>query len=239
VDVLDLHWYPEAKGGGVRITEASAAPDVAAARVQAPRSLWDPSYVETSWISQDARVGAIRLIPRLQEKIAAHYPGTRLAITEWFYGGGGDISGAIAHADVLGIFGVSDLFAANLWSGAAAPYVDGAFDAFCNYDGRGSRFGDTSVAATTSHPADTSVYASVEEGRDDQMTLVAINKSANPVHAQIAIDHASDLVRGSSFVLAGSTPRLVPAAELAASARNAFAVDLPPMSVTAIVLRSR
>ncbi len=57
LDVLDLHWYPEARGGGVRITEASNAPDVAAARVQAPRSLWDPGYAENSWISVDARVG--------------------------------------------------------------------------------------------------------------------------------------------------------------------------------------
>ena len=31
-----------------------------------------PTYVETSWISQDAGVGAIRLLPRLREKIAAH-----------------------------------------------------------------------------------------------------------------------------------------------------------------------
>ena len=55
VDVLDLHWYPEARGGGVRITEADASAAVAAARVQAPRSLWDPGYAETSWISVDAR----------------------------------------------------------------------------------------------------------------------------------------------------------------------------------------
>ncbi len=53
VDVLDLHWYPEAQGGGVRITGQDSTPAVAAARVQAPRSLWDPGYVETSWISQD------------------------------------------------------------------------------------------------------------------------------------------------------------------------------------------
>ncbi|MFI5184558.1 MAG: glycoside hydrolase family 44 protein, partial [Vicinamibacteria bacterium] len=50
LDVLDLHWYPEAQGGGVRITDANDSSAVAAARVQAPRSLWDPSYVETSWI---------------------------------------------------------------------------------------------------------------------------------------------------------------------------------------------
>ena len=138
VDVLDLHWYPEARGGGVRITEANNAPDVAAARVQAPRSLWDPTYAENSWISIDARVGAIRLIPRMKEKIAAHYPGTRLAITEYNYGGGDHVSGGVAQADALGIFGREDVFAAALWElQGGMRYVDGAFALYCNYDGAG------------------------------------------------------------------------------------------------------
>ena len=51
MDVLDLHWYPEAQGGGVRITENNNSSAVVAARVQAPRSLWDPTYTETSWIT--------------------------------------------------------------------------------------------------------------------------------------------------------------------------------------------
>ena len=58
MDVLDLHWYPEARGndnGGTsrRIVFDSnpTHPGVVAARVQAPRSLWDPTYIETSWIT--------------------------------------------------------------------------------------------------------------------------------------------------------------------------------------------
>ena len=170
VDVLDLHWYPEARGGGVRITEPSTVPAVAAARVQAPRSLWDPGYVETSWISQDARVGAIRLIPRMKEKIAASYPGTRLAFTEYNYGGGRDISGAIAEADVLGIFGREDVFAANVWaSDADQTFLHAGMYAFSNYDGAGGRFGDTSILVSNSNHEATSLYASVDEGRDDRM----------------------------------------------------------------------
>src|SRR5262249_54012644 len=72
LDVLDLHWYPEAQGGGVRIIGADAGADVVAARVQAPRSLWDDSYTETSWITQDSTHAPIRLLPRLREKIALH-----------------------------------------------------------------------------------------------------------------------------------------------------------------------
>jgi hypothetical protein len=88
VDDLDLHWYPEATGGGTRITSSSGATAVAAARVQAPRSLWDPTYVENSWITNDYLGGPIELLPTVQGRIDAHYPGTGIALTEWNYGGG-------------------------------------------------------------------------------------------------------------------------------------------------------
>jgi hypothetical protein len=114
LDVLDVHWYPEAQGGGVRITDDNATAAVVAARKQAPRSLWDPTYTEKSWIT-DCCSGPIRLLPWIKDKIAANYPGTRLAITEYNYGAGGHISGGIAQADVLGIFGREGLFAATQW----------------------------------------------------------------------------------------------------------------------------
>ncbi len=237
VDVLDLHWYPEAKGGGVRITEANNSAEVAAARVQAPRSLFDPGYVETSWISIDARVGAIRLLPRMREKIAAHYPGTQLAITEYNYGGGEHVSGAIAEADVLGIFGREDAFAAALWDlSGGTRFIDGAFAAYCNYDGAGGRFGDTSVAAATSNHETSSVYASVDAGSDERMVLVAINKSTGPTTAEILITHAVDLARGRTWQVTASSPTPAPGPTLAPAARNAFRLEMPASSVTTLVL---
>ena len=100
--VLDLHWYPEAQGGGnpstglgaKRITLGDTSPDSVEARVQAPRSLWDPTYVEKSWITQYSTKGQpIQLIPWLQAKIDRRYPGTQLAFTEYDYGAGDHISG--------------------------------------------------------------------------------------------------------------------------------------------------
>jgi hypothetical protein len=237
LDVLDLHWYPEARSGGVRITEASNAPDVAAARVQAPRSLWDPGYVENSWISIDARVGAIRLLPRVKEKIAAHYPGTRLAITEYNYGGGDHVSGGVAQADVLGILGREDVFAAALWDlQGSARYVDGAFALFCNYDGGGGRFGDTSIGAATSNDETTSVYASVDEGRDDRVVLVAVNKSTGPTTAEILLTHPVDLARGQTWQMSGASSSPARGPDVAATARNAFRLEMPASSVTTVVL---
>jgi hypothetical protein len=237
VDVLDLHWYPEARGGGVRITEANNTAAVAEARVQAPRSLWDPSYAENSWISVDARVGAIRLLPRMKEKIAALYPGTRLAITEYNYGGGDHVSGGVAQADALGVFGREDLFAAALWDlQGGMRYVDGAFALYCNYDGAGGRFGDTSIGAATSNHETTSVYASVDEGRDDRMVLVAVNKSTGPTTAEILVTHAVDLARGQTWQIGGASASPARGPDLAPSARNAFRLEMPPSSVTAVVL---
>ena len=44
--------------------------------MQAPRSLWDPTFQEDSWIANDVLQGPVRLIPWLKERIDANYPGT-------------------------------------------------------------------------------------------------------------------------------------------------------------------
>ncbi len=237
VDVLDLHWYPEAKGGGVRITEATSSAAVAAARVQAPRSLWDPGYAEDSWISVDAGVGAIRLLPRMREKIAAHCPGTRLAITEYNYGGGDDVSGAVAEADVLGIFGREDLFAAALWDlSGGTRFIDGAFAAFCNFDGAGGRFGDTSIAASSSDASLASIYGSVDEATDERMVLVAVNKSTGPTSAEIRITHSTSLAHGATWQITAGSPAPTPGPALVANGRTTFRLEMPASSVTTVAL---
>ncbi|MFL5728177.1 MAG: glycoside hydrolase family 44 protein, partial [Cytophagaceae bacterium] len=91
LDVLDLHWYPEHRGadnGGTLRRVYDANPQtwdshngVRTARMQAPRSLWDPGFVENSWIPS-SYPGAIQLIPTLLSKISTRYAGTKLAISE-------------------------------------------------------------------------------------------------------------------------------------------------------------
>jgi len=120
VDVLDIHWYPEAQGtnasgGKTRITEDNTDPGVATARMQAPRSLWDPSYTEDSWIGQWFASTAFPLIPKLKSSIEKYNPGTKLAITEFDYGARNHISGGIATADVLGIYGKYGVYFSTYW----------------------------------------------------------------------------------------------------------------------------
>src|SRR5439155_1408850 len=68
-------------------------------RNRSTRSLWDPKYVDESWIGDK-----VRLIPRMREWAA----GLPIGITEYNWGAEGNMNGATAQADVLGIFGRED-----------------------------------------------------------------------------------------------------------------------------------
>jgi hypothetical protein len=241
VDALDLHYYPEATGDGQRITlnqTATQSAGLVGARLQAPRSLWDASYVETSWITSYLNNKGLALIPRMTAKIAQHYPGTRLAFSEYDFGGGDHVSGGIAQADALGIFGRDGVFAAMHWPLDAnhLSFTYGGFAMFRNYDGKSSAFGDVSVSAQTSDAARTSVYASTDAKVPGRMVLVALNKTSGPLKASVKITFGSKLTRASAYELTGasSTPRAV--ATPPTPTCQAFVVTLPAMSVTTIAL---
>ena len=85
--------------------------------MQAPRSLWDSTYFENSWIANSlGQTNPITLIPRLQAAVSQFYPGTKLSFTEYNYGGGDDVSGGIAQVDVLGQIGKNGMAACS-WNG--------------------------------------------------------------------------------------------------------------------------
>lgn len=236
VDVLDLHWYSEVYASGQRITGEDTSADSVAARVQAPRSLWDPTYKESSWIANDVLQGPIKLIPWLKDKIAAHYPGTGIGFTEYNYGGGGHISGAIAQADVLGIFGREGVALAAYWSlGGPSTFIDAAFRAFTSYDDDGARFGDTSIQALTSDPEKTSIYASVDEAEPGRTVLVAINKTAAPLSAAVTLAAYADVQSVEVWQLGGADPKLVSVPGPALVDTNAFQLPLPAYSVSVVV----
>ncbi len=237
LDVLDVHWYPEAQGGGVRITEDNTTAAVVAARKQAPRSLWDPTYTETSWIAQSSTNGPIRLLPRLKDKIAANYPNTYLAVTEYNYGAGGHISGAIAQADVLGIFGRASIFAATLWRlSGNNNFIYGAFEMFRDYNGANGSFGDTSIRASTSDLANATVYASVNAGDPGRMVVVAINKSDSAQSAGIAVTHTVQFHTAQVYQLTSANSAPQRQADINITLTNAFQYSMPANSVTTLVL---
>ncbi|MBN2093460.1 glycoside hydrolase family 44 protein, partial [candidate division KSB1 bacterium] len=141
LDVLNVHWYPEAKGDN-RITEKNATTERDnKARVQAPRTLWDPTYTENSWIGQWGK-SHLPLIPKLKASIDKFYPGTKMAFNEIVYGGPKHISGTIAMADVLGIFAKYGVYMASLWPlTAECENYTAAYKIYRNYNDRYSTFG--------------------------------------------------------------------------------------------------
>ncbi len=236
LDVLDVHWYPEARGGKQRITTGSATPEVVAARLQAPRSLWDPAYREDSWITNDVLRGPIKLLPRLFDKISQNYPDTKLAVTEYNYGGGNHISGAIAQADVLGIFGRAGVFAACQWPlEEKEPFVAGAFLMFRNFDGKNGAFGDTSILADTDNVAASSVYASLDAAKDAKFLLVvAINKTDQPVTAELRLLNAQLREAGEIYQLTAESPEPRGAGKLVSADSAKLGYTMPAMSVSTL-----
>jgi hypothetical protein len=183
VDVYDFHWYSEATDGTTRVTSLTSATLTAAqvqAVVQSPRSLWDPTYTENSWITNDVLSEPIQILPRLQSKINAEFPGTRISITEYENGGDNNIAGTIAQADNLGIFGSQGVYAATLWPlSNTCPYILAGFRAFRGFDGASADFGDTSLPATSSNIQNVAVYASLDSTTPGRVVFVAINRSTS------------------------------------------------------------
>ena len=172
----------------------------------------------------------------MRQKIATNYPGTKLSVTEWNYGGATDITGAIATADVLGIFGREHVDMAHIWPLISKePFVAAGVKAFRNYDGQSGEFGDIGIAASNTDMVNTSVYASLSSSNPNQVVVVVINKKSAAVAAGIRLVHPGNLTSSKVYVLAGTSPDLVAAPALSATAVNAFTYAMPARSVSVLV----
>jgi len=179
LDFLDLHYYPQAAGVAL---QTAGNEETQTVRLRSTRSLWDPTYRDESWIDEP-----VQLIPRMRAWVDEAYPGTKLAITEYNWGGLEAINGAVAQADLLGIFGREGLDMAMLWDplGADAPFAY-AFRLYRNYDGQGSQFGDKSLAATSTDQEQIAVYAA-RRSTDQAVTIMVVNKSDHPLRSPLQI----------------------------------------------------
>ncbi len=195
LDVFDFHWYSQATTAGgqglSQLTSATLTEDQIQTVVQSPRTLWDHTYTESSWITQYVTTGPIYILDRLQARIDANYPGTPMSISEYDNGAYGHIAGAIAQADNLGIYGSwggKGLFAATYWSqNGAAPFAMAAFKMYRAYDGNKASFGDTSIAAASSATAKVAAYVSQDTtyvsqdpNHPERYVIVALNRSSAP-----------------------------------------------------------
>jgi hypothetical protein len=225
LDAFTVHYYPQ---GGEFSNDVTTATQLL--RNKSTRSLWDPSYVDQSWINTQ-----VQLIPRLQGWVAQYYPGLQVGITEYNWGAEADINGATAQADIYGIFGRQGLDFATRWTvpdSTTPTYM--AMKMYRNYDGQKSGFGDTSVEATVPDPDDLSAFAAVRS-TDGALTIMVVNKvltGTTPVAISLANFAASGTVHAWQLTSANAIDQL-PDTTVASSSVQAV---LPAQSITLFVV---
>ncbi len=172
LDLVDVHCYPQ--GAGVHGSD-SDSPALRALRVRSTRALWDPKYRDESWIGQP-----VMLIPRIRAIVNKNFPGTKLCLGEYSWGGDHDASGAIAQAEILGIFAREGVEYAYYWAGLGGVQHF-AFQLFRNPDGRHKGFGETYLESRSDDPENVSVFAA--KRADGALTVIVINKELERVRA--------------------------------------------------------
>lgn len=209
LDVLDVHFYTEAKGKcGIRYCDHYDDRDCVKEILNSTRSLWDSSYKENSWIV-DTGAEFLPILPNLQQSIDKFYPNTKLAVTEYNFGGNNDICGSIAEADALGLFAKYGVYAANIFVGDA-DYQCAAIDLYRNYDGNGGSFGDTLVYCATDNVELSTAYAAINGDNDEVLTLVVTNKSFDEkTTANIKIEDGSDYKYVHIYGINGASPAVL------------------------------
>ena len=240
LDALDLHWYSAAVGdntNGISDPGATSTADNLA-RVQAPRSLWDKSYAENSWIEQSFS-SYLPLIPKLMQSINKYYPGTKLSFSEYNYGGENDISGAIAVDDVLGIFAKYGVYFATIWPrNSPSQYISAAYEMYRNYDGANSAFGDHYVRSQTSDSVNCSIYGSMTPGANE-IHLIVINKNFNTtITGNFLVSSSKRVLGGRVWELDQTSAAIKKIDSVGVISNNSFSYPIAAASICHIVLQT-
>jgi Glycoside hydrolase family 44 len=232
LDVFTLHWYSQEDGVDSDIN----TPEVAQRRMQAPRSLWDDTFVEDSWITQYVTLGQpIRQIPDLQGAIDSYYPGTKIGFTEWRFGTGDNISTGIATADALGIFGKFNVYFATFFE-KLEGYAKSAFMIYRNYDNNNGKFGNKRISSSVNDVVKSSVYASLNDN-SSQLHIIALNKTSQAIEGDFSI--AGNLNFNSevkAYGFSDGNPDITFLGSSNILSNNQFTYDIPPLSVIHFVL---
>ena len=229
VDVVDVHFYPQAAGVGL-YEDGWIDPEGSARRIRSVRALWDPTYRDESWIGEP-----MKLIPRLRAWIDQEYPGLGISIGEYNLGAERHISGGLALAEALGQFGLNGVEAAFYWAlpprGSAAYW---AFRAFRNYDGKGARVGDLSVAVHSTDKGLSSIFAT--QKADGTLVLIALNhEPQKPLELEVQGGSCGPLRTTRVFSYSGEGG-LKPES-LTDEARRGRDLQLSPWSINVLEMR--
>lgn len=222
LDVLDIHYYSESSRVG------------AEDRLQSVRTLYEKGFVENSWIGQWCQEN-VPILPTVQASIDKYYPGTKLAISEYNFGGE-DLSGTIAQAEALGCYADAEVYFATLWGGN--PFILSGIKLYTNYDGKGSTFGDTLVPTKTDDVSLASSYASVNGDDYGTITAMLTNKSfTESENAKISLKNAdTDYEAAAVYAVYGDSEEIRLIDIIEDVNNNEVNVTLPALSAAMIVI---
>jgi hypothetical protein len=225
LDVLDLHFYPQANG----VYGDAADPETAALRIRSTRALWDPTYVDESWIKEP-----VKLLPRMRAWIDENYPGRALSIGEWNFGGEKDMSGALAIDEALGRFAQFGVTSAYYWM---APPADSpgmwAFRVFRNYDGKGAHFLEWFTPATVDHPDRQSAFASRDETGKHLVAIVLNFARHDAVAANVDVSNCGKVTGLQTYTYDGGAGGIV-GGPASGPTGTSIAQTLPAYSITVL-----
>src|SRR5205807_1691437 len=147
------------------------------------------------------------------------------------------MNGALAIADVLGIYGREGVDMAAYWT-SPSPMSPGAqaFSMYTNYDGAGHGFGDRALAARSSATDYVTCYASVDSSSGD-IIVIALNKSPDtvlPATLQLNVPVANS---ARMFRLAQDHPDSIENVGEADVSGSTVHINLAPYSVNLVRLR--
>jgi Glycoside hydrolase family 44 len=261
LDYLDLHTYFAADypAGGSNSVAFTTAGDtsVQQARLNSTRVFWDPNYTDPNYTQPNYTtdsnysasctppVQAPQLIPMMQKWIASDYPGTKLAIDEYNWGGMEAINGALAQADILGIFGSYGLDLGTMWP-TTSPSAQGpgmmAFAIYRNYDGANSTFGDTALSSASGNQGALSVYGALRT-TDNAVTVVVINKTYGDLTDTLSLANVAPSGSAQSFLYSNANlaaivaqPAVPVTPPAAGSTTSTLSTTFPAQSITLLVV---
>jgi len=229
LDFLDIHGYiaPD----DVQFKPAGNTANQVL-RLESVRAFWDSTYFDTT--VNDTPY----LVPRMRDWVARNYPRTMTAITEYNLGALDHVNGALAQADLLGVFGREGLDMAAIWAppGAGTPGFY-AYKIFRNYDDAGSGFGDVSVSARSEDQSKLSVYAA-ERSSDHALTVLVVNKSFGDLSSTIALSGFRGASTAAAYRFSADTSGIARLPDQPVGDRS-LSATFPASSLTLFVLDER
>jgi hypothetical protein len=233
LDYFDEHYYPIVDDLCLANCPVGDA-KTQAARLRSTRSLWDSTYTDESWIGKYNP--PLTIIPRFRDWVKQDYPGTKVAITEYNWGGLESINGALTQADILGIFGREQLDLATLWgppkSSEPGAY---AFRTYMNYDGKGGKYGETWVRSHSTDQGQLSIYAA-DRTSDGALTLVIINKTSEKLTSNLSLKGFKPSAQAQVYTYSEANLRaIVRQSDLAVNAAG-FQATYPANSITLVAI---